>query len=422
MWTLWLLSATALAFPWTQAQEVELFRGTNPWDEAGAATGDLDGDGDVDLMFHTAEPFVGVRSGRVEMYDVGRGGLHSWLTVRGQPTVNVGRDTGLADLDCDGALDLVIPSEETYLRQAPFQGALFVFYGPFAPGWRGIGDADAVLFDSQLWSFASAAAIGADLDGDGCGDVVVGGEALRYLPVGRLAGRVDIASLPGVRHLTLPPRGIGASWTRSLVGLSDVDGDGLAEVLVSMSSVPGVFLINGRPTADGALLDVAATIPTQASVVLTEGVSGRRDLDGDGQSDLALLDGSVLRVFSGAALVTTPGWLNELSLAASFVSSFQDYLAISMIQDVNGDGLAELAVKENLGNALGQVLLVPGSLALTLPGRGALAPGAVITPAPPLSAFGDQLFDVGDVDGDGRGDPMLIVTDGALRMGGFALY
>ncbi|HMV68130.1 MAG TPA: hypothetical protein PKA64_14880, partial [Myxococcota bacterium] len=65
---------------------------------------------------------------------------------------------------------------------------------------------------------------------------------------------------------------------------------------------------------------------------------------------------------------------------------------------------------------------VPGAPGLTRPGLGSLAPAALIEATAALYGLGDLVFDVGDVDGDGRGDPLLTVADGNTLRGGFALY
>lgn len=221
-----------------------------------AATGDLDGDGRLEVVVaHAADGTVSVLGGLSD-------GFHSLATYPcgGRPVA-----VELWDVDKDGVLDAVIAD-----AQGP---ALLVMRNDGTGALQAPGSTGLPAVPGSL--------AGGDLDGDGRVDAVLSTPTGQLLLLRGLAGgNFEAASTLQV--------GDAAGRVRS----ADLDGDGRAEVIVSTPADFTVTLLRGRaqwPPAQTSTLDMMGL----AAVDLAFG-----DLDRNGTLDLCTLaDRGSIRVF-----------------------------------------------------------------------------------------------------------------------------
>jgi hypothetical protein len=303
----------------------------------GAATGDFDGDGDLDLFVSLAE-FEGVSTLRV-FENRGADGFVPTATIEIGQGIN---RFDVRDLDGDGVLDFIASAqplesvrllwgetgEERLFRQAegvPVEG----FVAALASAdWTGDGVTDLCAYIAEpdrlsllsVWDgdwreivttptptavreFSSG-----DLDGDGDPDLVALSGVAPYawvLLVDPVDGftRREIAFLPGPA--------LGAAIT-------DVDGDLLGDLILTAWPDKDVFIARGRGNGS---FETPRRIPftTNPATVVSA------DLDGNGVLDLAalLVDGNDSEIaitdgilvlgflFTGSGTIAPPGPAGE---------------------------------------------------------------------------------------------------------------
>lgn len=354
---------------------------TAPVDSAWGTTLDVDGDGFADVAIGAP----GVDShGAVFVYLGGPSGLTSSPATMLAVT-DVGADFGSAvesagDVDGDGFCDVIVGG----------YGRAYVYRGS-ASGLAGSPATSFTPSDGMATRFGESVASAGDVDGDGYADVIVGTPTTNAAVLYR--GSATGLTTAGI-VLSAPDGYFGGS----VASAGDVNGDGYGDVVVGAHVANEAYLYLGSP---GGL----ATIPAAVLVGPDGGAFGRTvanagDVNGDGMADLLVLasasSGSPRHVYVYVGSASGP------ALAPTFRLTLLDAggnLAASGAGDVNGDGLADLVVgAPQTINFFGHVYVYLG---------GDLRLGSDVTGIDYGAAFGNAVAGAGDVDGDGHGDVVV---------------
>ncbi len=208
-----------------------------------------------------------------------------------------------------------------------------------------------------------------------------------------------LADLPGHHLYTFEGESPADRFGSALSGLGDVDGDGRADVLVGAWRGDGFVAHGGRAVAySGATGEVLwELLGEQEFERLGFGLDAGLDLSGDGIGDAVVGSPSaqagqgwvtVVRGDTGAIQLELPGF----EAGADFGR------AVALVEDVNGDGLAEVAVGAPFSDAGG---LNAGRVTLHCGATGEELWSAV---GGGFDQFGFALCGAGDLNADGCGD------------------
>jgi len=273
-----------------------------------------------------------------------------------------------------------------------------------------------------LAQFASSLAPAGDVNGDGYDDVVIGanfsgdGAGAAFLFLGNGAGL-------GTSPVWTRTGAAGDMFGMTVSGAGDVNADGYADVIAGVPGADGVMPQGGdyfgvanvyHGSAAGLGTGPATRLyGLQTGANYASAVAGAGDVNGDGYADVAvgssLFDGAGF-TNNGRALIFPGG-----AGGVSGVPIWEEYGEANNIQlgatlatagDVNGDGLADLAVgvpaRINGSPNNGRALLVNG----TRNGIGFLHVNWFVQRFN-ASGFGASVATAGDVDGDGFSDLLV---------------
>ncbi len=341
-----------------------------------------------------------------------------------------GAVTEAGDLDGDGHADIVAASRCG--RHGGYdcgQGTVYAWYGGFpTPGTdlvTSAPDAEVQLGEAvDLPVLAS----GQDVDGDGLQDVAVGyvdDEGYRGAVKVLCGPSLDVCGhLIGVADHDRAGQGLDL--------VPDTDGDGLADLLVGSPQVVDgagggrAYLILDL-YAGGESLTVADHVieadPADHRLVGEQAASAG-DVDGDGLADLLVAGrrgpwdaytAAVVHLFLAADL-GAPGTVDFASAHAVFEVPEPYPLTLDGGGDVDGDGLGDALVGAPYsGGGAGQVFVLLGAALQALPAFDPTQVNHVFTgPVGSSHALGTSLAFAGDVDGDGLDDLLLGAPDAGV--------
>ena len=364
-----------------------------------AASCDFNGDGYSELLMGVpAHDSPGlVNAGQLVVYGGSESGVSgpAWL-VHGQAAgEELGREvSGAGDLNGDGYEDLVVASRI----------ATYVFHG----GPTRLSTPVALQDADWMSPLAGRVSTAGDVNGDGFSDLLVGDGTRVLLFTGGPAGLKSDGLARNAAWSAQP--GLGASFA-SLASAGDLNGDGFGDVVLGGSSAPfvgAVLVWFGGPDGLGSRVGTAQNADWHALVSgpspgFGAHVASAGDVNGDAFSDLIVGDPGSDRAlvwFGDASGLGPTGTLanadlilSETTLAPGFGSS------VTSAGDVNGDGYDDLLVG---APAYGQSL--EGAAFLYLGGLAGDTQADWNVVGVPGERLGEFVAGTGDLNGDGFDD------------------
>jgi hypothetical protein len=357
------------------------------------------------------------------------------------------------DVDGDGLDDLLIGARGDG-DGGSNAGAAYIVLGSSlgTSSTIDLSTADYKLVGEDVWDYAGYSVSSAgDVDGDGLDDVLVGApyhggnyEGAVYVVLGSSLGTSSTIDLINADYKLV------GEDTKDYAGKSvssggDVDGDGLADVLVGAygnndggDSAGKAYLIlgaslNGTSTIELSNADYSF-VGENARDIAGYSVSSAGDVDGDGLDDL--LVGAHLNddggdsagkayLILGASLSGT-STIDLSNADYSFVgenSGDNAGRSVSSAGDINGDGIDDLLLGGNRPNGLGAAYVVFGSSLSTSSTIDLSNADYKLVGESAGDDAGFSVSSAGDVDGDGLDDILVgAYDDGEGGWGAGAAY
>lgn len=322
---------------------------------------------------------------------------------------------GVGDVNNDGFDDFAVGAPRDSTSTLSQHGLVRVYSGKGGPSLHNkVGAATDQMFG------CSVAGVG-DLNGDGFDDFAVGSADTDLLSTN--AGRVDVYSgATGGVLFTYSSAQAGSNLGFAVSSAGDVNGDGVLDVIVGSPVEDGALGVDAGAARvysgkSGAALQTF--LGPSAGARFGESVSGAGDVNGDGIADVivgaprhtqgAAFQTGMARVYSGAGalLHTFTGTTTNQSLG----------FAVAPAGDATQDGVADVLVGapgefvSGVGSATGAArLYAGGSWGLVHSYKGSAA----------NHRFGTSTALVGDANGDARPDfavgTRLSTADGYARV------
>ncbi len=196
------------------------------------------------------------------------------------------------DTNADGTDDLLIGAHKND-ASGEDAGAAYLVLGPVS-GNHDLGDVGIKLTGEEAGDYAGyAVASAGDVDEDGSDDLLIGAPhnatngadaGAAYLLLGPLSSSLDLSSAAAI---FLGEEGDTAGWAVSSAG--DINGDNLDDLIIGApSSNSGTVYVVTEATIGTHMLSASTAVLSGASVGSRAGaaVAGGGDINGDGLADL----------------------------------------------------------------------------------------------------------------------------------------
>jgi hypothetical protein len=314
-------------------------------DPSSIAVADLTRSGSLDLVVAN----FGAGSVSVFMHGASPGTYQAAvnLTTGGQPNQVL-----IGDINGDGRPDLVLADESLP------GNAIVLFQDPANPG-QFLAPVKLPINNNST----AAVAIG-DLNGDGAPDIV----AATFDANGNNGAVYIFYQNAATRGTFLAPVTFPAGARPQAVRIADVNGDGLADIVVANlgpgtdgTGSPGVSVLLQDAAHPGSFLPPV----TYATQVRTVDVAVA-DLNGDAKPDLVVANLGPAPTGSITVLLQDPAHPGVF-LAGTSYAGFGQPLGVA-IADLNGDGHPDIAVADgNAATVMLQIATSPGTFAQAVP-------------------------------------------------------
>ncbi|MGB2867085.1 MAG: FG-GAP-like repeat-containing protein [Bacteroidota bacterium] len=345
------------------AAKVDFTTQTTPF---GVALGDIDGDGQADLVV------TNFNSGSVSVFrntsvpgSITFDTRLSFATGTKPPIVAIG------DMDCDGKLDLVVTNNGS--------NSVSVFRNTSASG----SITFATRVDFTTGTNPPKVAIG-DIDGDGKPDLSVVNYNSSTISVFRNT------SSPGLVTFASKVDFTPGSFPEG-VAIADMDGDGKPDLIVANAGSATVSVFRNTSSPGSIASDsFAPSVDSTTGAYPVDVATG--DIDGDGKLDLVVTNNSSNTV-SVIRNTSSPG-LISFNAKVDFMTGWNPYIVA--IGDMDGDGKPDLAVANFSGNSV--------SVLRNTSSPGSVTSGSFNATVDFTTGTGPYGVAIGDLDGDGRPD------------------